>query len=316
MRQFFSVEDVREELDALVAEIAAIRQAPLAWQALGQGKTLGLFFMNPSLRTRISTEKAARNLGMDVQVLNGGADTWALEFEDGAVMNGTKVEHIRDAAPVMGRYFDIMGLRSFPTLTDREADYAEGIFHAFAQHSGVPFVSLESATRHPLQSLADLATIRQQSTKKNPKVVLTWAPHVKALPQAVANSFAEWMLAAGLDLTITHPPGLELSEAFTKGAAITHDQAVALEGADFVYVKNWSAYEPYGQIHPDGADWLLSEAKLAQAPEAKVMHCLPVRRNVELPDELLDGPRSLVLEQAENRLYAAQSILRRMLLAL
>jgi N-succinyl-L-ornithine transcarbamylase len=272
--------------------------------------------MNPSLRTRISTEKAGRNLGMDVQVLNGSADAWALEFEDGAVMDRSQVEHIRDAAAVMGRYFDIMGLRSFPSLKDRNADYSEKVFHSFAKHANVPFLSMESATRHPLQSLADMATIRQHSTTPQPKVVLTWAPHVKPLPQAVANSFAEWALAAGHNLTIAHPPGFDLAPDFTQGAKVEHNQAKALEGADFVYVKNWSAYEDYGRVLESAQDWMLTEAKLAAAPNAWVMHCLPVRRNVELPDQILDGPRALMQLQAENRLYAAQAVLRRMLLAL
>jgi N-succinyl-L-ornithine transcarbamylase len=313
MRQFSSIHDVRN-VDALVALARAIKQQPHAASHLGRNKTLGLIFMNPSLRTRLSTQKAALNLGMNAMVMNVDKDGWALELEDGAVMNGTTVEHIKDAAAAMGRYCDILGLRAFPLLKNREEDYSEHLLKKFIAHCRVPVVSLESATLHPLQSLADLVTIRENwPHARRPKVVLTWAPHIKALPQAVPNSFAEWMCRADVDFTIAHPEGLELAEQFTAGARILHDQHEALNGADFIYVKNWSSYRDYGKPHSGGENWLLTEAKIAHTDAAKIMHCLPVRRNVELSDELLDGPQSLVLEQANNRTWAAQAVLQQML---
>ena len=313
MQQFTSVNDAAN-IDALVALARAIKQNPYGASQLGKNKTLGLIFMNPSLRTRLSTQKAALNLGMNVMVMNVDKDGWALELEDGAVMNGTTVEHIKDAAAVMGQYCDIIGLRAFPLLKDREEDYGEHLLKKFIAHCKTPFVSLESATRHPLQSLADLVTIRENWPHAHPpKVVLSWAPHIKALPQAVPNSFAEWMCRAGVDFSIAHPEGLELAEEFTAGVRILHDQHAALEGADFIYVKNWSSYHDYGKAFPGGEGWLLDAAKIAHTNQAKIMHCLPVRRNVELSDELLDGPQSLILEQAANRTWAAQTVLRQML---
>ncbi len=279
----------------------------------GSGRSLGLVFLNPSLRTRVSTQKAARMLGMEVMVMNIGQDGWALELEDDVIMNGTGVEHIREAAGVLGRYFDILGVRTFPGLKHQKADYAETILNKFIAFSQIPVLSLESATRHPLQSLADLITIREHTVSGNsPKVVLSWAPHVKPLPQAVANSFAEWMLAAGHHLTIAHPPGYALGKAFTHGAEITYDQDKALEGADFVYVKNWSAYDPYGTMPPVQDQWMLTENRLP-GKDTKIMHCLPVRRGLELGHDILNGPRSLVLDQAENRIYAAAAALKWMI---
>jgi N-succinyl-L-ornithine transcarbamylase len=238
---------------------------------------------------------------------------WALELKDGAVMNGTTVEHIREAAAVMGQYADIIGVRSFPGLKDRELDYSEDIFSKFVKYCGVPVVSLESATRHPLQSLADLVTIEELKTKPRPKVVLTWAPHVKALPQAVPNSFAEWMCKADVDFTIAHPKGYELCTDFTRRATITNNQDEALKDADFIYVKNWSAYEPYGKVFGGNEDWMLNNEKLKASNNAKVMHCLPVRRNLELSDEILDGPNSIVAHEAGNRIWAAQAVLKQIL---
>ncbi|MES2387359.1 MAG: acetylornithine carbamoyltransferase [Bacteroidota bacterium] len=318
LRRFFGAQDV-SDLDALVFEALEAKENPYKDENLGKRKTLGLFFMNPSLRTRVSTEKAGRNLGMDVQIINAGSDAWALEFDEGAVMNSNRVEHVRDAAPVLGSFFDIIGLRCFPGLIDRDKDYNEQVFNSFAKFSGAPILSLESATRHPLQSLADLITIKEHSAKAGkakPKVVLTWAPHIKPIPQAVGNSFAEWMIASGADFTITNPEGYDLAPEFTKGAKIEHNQAKALEGADFVYVKNWSSFTDYGKVFEGGREWMLTESHFAKAPDAKVMHCLPLRRNVELSDEILDGPRSLLTELAANRLWAAQAVLRRMLLSL
>jgi len=312
MKLFSSVNDVND-INYLVKEALNLKKNPFAFQYLGKNKTIGLVFLNPSLRTRMSTQKAAMNLGMNVMVLNIDKEGWALELRDNVVMNGTTVEHIREAAAVMGQYVDIIGLRSFPGLQNREEDYGEVIFNKFVELCAVPVVSLESATRHPLQSLADLITIEELKTKPRPKVVLTWAPHVKVLPQAVPNSFAEWMCKANVEFTIAHPAGLELSEEFTQGATITHDQTEALQDADFIYVKNWSAFEPYGKVIPGNEDWMLTNEKLKNTNQAKVMHCLPVRRDLELSAEILDGPNSIVIKEAANREWAAQAVLKQML---
>jgi N-succinyl-L-ornithine transcarbamylase len=312
MKLFSSVNDVTD-INALIAEGLELKKNPYAHQHLGKNKTLGLVFLNPSLRTRMSTQKAALNLGMNVMVLNVDKEGWALELRDNVVMNGTTVEHIREAAAVMGQYADILGVRSFPGLKNREEDYTEVIFNKFVEFCGVPVVSLESATRHPLQSLADLITIEELKTRKRPKVVLTWAPHIKPLPQAVPNSFAEWMCKADVDFVITHPAGYELSTDFTQGATITHNQDEAIADADFIYVKNWSAYEPYGQIFGENLDWMLTNDRLKITNNAKVMHCLPVRRDLELSSEILDGPSSIVVHEAGNRVWAAQAVLKKML---
>jgi N-succinyl-L-ornithine transcarbamylase len=317
MKQFTSVKDVHD-IGQLVNEALALKSNPYAHQHLGKNKTLGLVFLNPSLRTRLSTQKAAINLGMSVMVMNMDKEGWALETEDGVVMNGTTVEHIREAAAVMGQYCDILGLRSFPKLTNREEDYNEDFFNKFIKYCGVPVVSLESATRHPLQSLADLVTIKETwKGAAKPKVVLAWAPHVKALPQAVPNSFAEWMCEAQqkdmLDFTIVQPEGYELSEDFTPGARIMYNVEEALKGADYIYVKNWSSYKEYGKVltYPEG--WMMNNDKLKGTNDAKVMHCLPVRRDLELSSEILDGPNSLVIHEAGNRLWAAQAVLKELL---
>ncbi|PIQ21007.1 MAG: acetylornithine carbamoyltransferase [Cytophagales bacterium CG18_big_fil_WC_8_21_14_2_50_42_9] len=314
MKQFTSVKDVAD-ISALVTEALVLKRNPYAYKNLGRNKTLGLIFLNPSLRTRLSTQKAATNLGMEVMVMNIDKEGWALETQDGVIMNGTTVEHIREAAGVMGRYFDILGIRSFPSLKNRDEDYSEDILNKFIHYSGIPVVSLESGTLHPLQSFADLITITEQFnfTERRPKVVLTWAPHVKALPQAVPNSFAEWMTHAPVDFVITHPKGYELNETFTQGATITYNQEEALQGADFIYVKNWSSYHDYGKILTTDESWLLTQDRLGITNNAKVMHCLPVRRGLELSHDVLDGPNSLVLEEANNRIYAAQAVLKRML---
>lgn len=327
MKLFSSVNDV-DSLQDLVTEALSLKQSPYEFQHLGKNKTLGLVFLNPSLRTRLSTQKAALNLGMNVMVMNLDKEGWALETQDGVVMNGSTVEHIREAAAVMGQYSDILGFRSFPKLENRDEDYSEDLFNKFVKYCAVPVVSLESATRHPLQSLADLITIIENANnspyfsgeghvKAKPKVVLTWAPHVKPLPQAVPNSFSEWMCRAQteglLDFVITHPKGCELAEEFTNGAAITHNQNEALTDADFIYVKNWSSYSDYGKILSEGDGWMLDNEKLKATNAAKVMHCLPVRRDLELSAEILDGPHSLVIPEAGNRLWAAQVVLKRML---
>lgn len=318
MKQFFSVQDVEGSLQALVTEALALKADPYQYQQVGKNKTLGLVFLNPSLRTRMSTQKAAANLGMTVMVLNMDKEGWALETQDGIIMDGSTVEHIREAAAVMGEYCDILGLRSFPKLKDREEDYSEDFYNKFVQYAGIPVVSLESATRHPLQSLTDLITITEHWQKvQRPKVVLAWAPHVKALPQAVPNSFAEWMLTAqnqGLvDFTIAHPEGYELKAEFMEGARVVHRLDEGLAGADFVYVKNWSSYEDYGAMPPVEGDWLLDPSKLAQTSGAKVMHCLPVRRNLELSADILDSTDSLVIQEASNRVWAAQVVLKQLL---
>lgn len=317
MKQFLSAADAGD-IQALLAKAAAYKASPQRDAQLGQGKRIGLLFLNPSLRTRLSTQIAARNLGLEPIVFDVGKDGWQLELEDGAVMNGSSVEHIRDAAPVLGSYFDLIGIRSFPSLKSREADYSESLLQQFVRHAGVPILSLESATLHPLQSLADLLSIQENwSQVRRPKVVLSWAPHVKPLPQCVANSFAQWINAWGAaDFTITHPEGYALHEAFSGGARITHDQAEALRDADFVYVKSWSAYEDYGAMPAVSKDWMLRQEALHATNHAKVMHCLPVRRNVELCDSVLDGPASLVTQQAANRVWAAQAVLSNMLQSL
>jgi N-succinyl-L-ornithine transcarbamylase len=296
-------------------ELAALYKAnPTLHSSKGKGKRIGCIFLNPSLRTRVSTQIAAQQLGMEAIVLNMDKEGWALEMQEGAVMNKGTVEHIKDAAGVLGSYFDILALRAFPSLTHKEEDVSDFVLHQFIKYSGIPVVSLESAIRHPLQSLADQLTIQELiKDKKRPKVVLTWAPHIKAIPHAVANSFAEWTLGMGHDLTICHPEGYELDAEFTKGATLTNDQEEALQNADFVYVKNWSAFNEYGKILCTDERWMLTESHLKNSPEAKVMHCLPVRRNVELSDEILDGPRSLVQQQALNRIYAAQAVLSKLL---
>ncbi|HMU72056.1 MAG TPA: acetylornithine carbamoyltransferase [Ferruginibacter sp.] len=309
MKNFISVHDV-SDVNALVGKALAYKADPFRDKTLGANKRAGLLFLNPSMRTRLSTRIAANNLGMDAIVFNIDKEGWALELEEGAVMNGTTVEHVKDAAPVLGQYFDILCVRTFPSLVNKADDYGEAVINQFIRYAGVPVVSLESATLHPLQSLADIITIKETfAEKRKPRVVLTWAPHVKALPQCVANSFAQWVNAWGeADFVITHPEGYALDEKFTNGAVITHNQDEALQGADYIYVKNWSSYQDYGKILSTDPSWMLTNAKRALTNNAKVMHCLPVRRNVELSDEILDGPGSLVTQEAGNRVWSAQAV--------
>jgi N-succinyl-L-ornithine transcarbamylase len=314
LKQFISVHDAGN-INALVEKALLYKANPLKDKTLGAGKRIGLLFLNPSLRTRLSTQVAAANLGMDAIVFNVDKEGWALEFEEGAIMSGNTVEHIKDAAPVMGSYFDILCIRTFPSLKNREDDYSELYITQFIKYCGVPVISLESATLHPLQSLTDVITItevmrNQKLEIRNPKIVLTWAPHVKPLPQCVANSFSQWINAWGeAEFVITHPEDYELKEEFTKGATITRNQDEALKNADFVYVKNWSTYNDYGKIYENDPEWMLTEEKLAITNNAKVMHCLPVRRNVELSDEVLDGANSIITQQAANRVWAAQVVI-------
>jgi len=310
MKQFISVDDV-PGVPRLVETALGYKKDPFKDRTLGADKTLGMIFLNPSLRTRLSTQVAAKNLGMEVVVFNIDKEGWALEMTDGAIMSGNTTEHVKEAAAVMGQYFDIMAIRTFPGLKNKEEDYTEKYINQFIKYAGVPIVSLESATLHPLQSLTDVITIRENwQEKRKPKVVLTWAPHVKALPQAVPNSFAQWINAWGeADFVITHPEGYELDPKFSGNAPIEYNQDKALEDADFVYVKNWSSYSDYGKITCTDSNWMISNKKLAKAPNAKVMHCLPVRRNVVIADEVLDGPQSIVIPQAGNRVWAAQAVL-------
>ena len=315
MKQFISVKDVTN-INALVKKALSYKQQPLLDKNLGAHKRIGLLFFNPSLRTRLSTQVAAQNLGMEPILFNVDKEGWALEFSEGAIMNGNTVEHIKDAAPILGNYFDILCIRTFPGLQDQSADYSEKIINQFIKYAGIPVVSLESATLHPLQSLTDIITIQESMNlsgtfkNKKPKVVLTWAPHIKPIPQCVANSFSEWVNAWGeADFVITHPEGYDLSTEYTNGASITHDQQAALKEADFVYVKNWSSYQDYGKVLCTDANWMLTPEKLAVSNDAKIMHCLPVRRNVELSDAILDSANSLVTKEASNRVWAAQAVL-------
>jgi N-succinyl-L-ornithine transcarbamylase len=314
LKQFISVHDAGN-IDALVEQALLYKATPLKDKALGANKRIGCLFLNPSMRTRLSTQIAAQNLGMDVIVFNVGSEGWALEFEEEAIMSGSTVEHVKDAAPILGKYFDILAIRTFPSLKNREDDYSELFIKQFIKYAGIPVVSLESATLHPLQSLTDVLTIAEERKKsrienRKLKIVLTWAPHVKPLPQCVANSFSQWINAWNeAQFVITHPEDYELDKVFTARAEITYNQDEALKGADFVYVKNWSTYSDYGKIYCNDPEWMLTNEKLKLTNNAKVMHCLPVRRNVELSDEILDGPNSLVTQQAANRVWAAQAVL-------
>jgi N-succinyl-L-ornithine transcarbamylase len=314
MRKFVSVADV-EDINVLVHKALEFKSDPLKNKALAANKRIGLLFLNPSMRTRLSTQIAAANLGMESIVFNVGSEGWALEFEDEAIMSGTTVEHVKDAAPILGKYFDVLGIRTFPSLQNKVDDYSELYINQFIKYAGIPILSLESATLHPLQSLTDVITITETfKEKRRPKIVLTWAPHVKSLPQCVANSFSQWINAWGeADFVITHPEDYELDAKFTKGATITHNQQDALQGADYVYVKNWSTYNDYGRIYCNDPSWMLTNKKLSVTSSAQIMHCLPVRRNVELSDEVLDSPNSIVTRQASNRVWAAQAVLSEML---
>ncbi|MGC4022210.1 MAG: acetylornithine carbamoyltransferase [Cyclobacteriaceae bacterium] len=310
MKKFISANDV-SSIPSLIEKALGYKADPFKDKNRGANKTMGMLFLNPSMRTRISTQLAAKHLGMETIVFNVGSEGWALEFEEEVIMSGNTVEHVKDAAPILGKYFDILGVRTFPTLKDKAEDYSEFFIHQFIKYSGIPVVSLESATLHPLQSLTDVITITESfKEKRKPKIVLTWAPHVKALPQCVANSFSEWINAWGqADFVIAHPEDYELDTKFTNGATITHNQQEALKDADFVYVKNWSTFTDYGKIYTNDPSWMLTKKKLETTNNAKVMHCLPVRRNVELSDEVLDNGNSLVTQQAGNRVWAAQAVL-------
>lgn len=317
MRTFFNVEDLGS-LDKALDEAREIKQDRFGYQTLGKNKTLLMIFFNNSLRTRLSTQKAAMNLGMNVIVLDVNAGAWKLETERGVIMDGDKSEHLLEAIPVMGCYCDLIGIRSFAGLTDREYDYAETIVQQFVKYSGRPVFAMETATVHPLQAFADLITIEEHKTKARPKVVLTWAPHCRALPQAVPNSFAQWMNAADVDFVITQPEGYELDPKFVGDAKVTYNQMEALEGADFVYAKNWSCPgvtrpEDYGKILSKDMSWTIDSRHMAVTDNGKFMHCLPVRRGLIVTDDVIESPNSLVIPEAANREISAEVVIKRML---
>ena len=309
MKHYTSINDI-DNINSWIAEAKELKVNPLKNKELGKNKTLGLLFFNSSLRTRLSTQKAALNLGMDPIVMNVSGDAWGIEFEDGTIMNGTTAEHIKEAAAVVSQYCDIIAVRAFPTLTDKEKDESEHVLKSFIKFASVPIVSMESATGHPLQGLTDAITISENATKKKPKVVLSWAPHVKALPHAVANSFAQAMQKMDVEFVISNPEGYNLNPAITKDIPIYHNQEAAFKDADFVYTKNWSSFEAYGKVLNTDSDWMITKEKLGKA---KFMHCLPVRRNVVVEDAVLDSDSSLLIEQANNRTYAAQLVLKKIL---
>ncbi len=309
MQNYLSIQDI-DSLQSWIAEARALKTDPRRHLNLGQGKTLGLLFFNNSLRTRLSTQKAAINLGMDVIVMNFGNEGWALEYREGAIMDQGAAEHVKEAARVVAQYCDIVGIRAFAGLKDREKDEAEEVLNGFSRYAGIPVLNLESSLQHPLQALADAITIAEHSKKDRPRIVLSWAPHPRPLPHAVANSFVDMMRLQQADFVITHPEGYELNPQVTNGVPIEYNQEKALAGADFVYVKNWSSYSDYGKVLLQDPSWMLTKKKLGKA---QFMHCLPVRRNVIVEDAILDGPQSLIIAQADNRTYAAQLVLKKML---
>ena len=312
MRHFTSVNDV-VDLKKALENAFEVKKNPFAYSHLGKNKTMVLIFFNSSLRTRLSTQKAAMNLGMNTMVLNVNEDGWKLESELGVVMDGDKPEHLREAIPVIGEYCDIIGVRSFARFENKEFDYSEKILNQFIEYAGVPVVSMEAATRHPLQSFADLMTIEEFKKKPRPKVVLTWAPHPRALPQAVPNSFVEWMRRADYDLVVTHPEGYELAPEFMGDLKVEYNQDKAFEGADFVYAKNWASYTDYGKILSKDMNWTVDARKMALTNQARFMHCLPVRRNMIVTDEVIDSPASIVIQEAANREWSAQAVLKMIL---
>jgi N-succinyl-L-ornithine transcarbamylase len=309
MKNYTSINDI-QDINSWIEEAKKIKANPLKNEYLGKNKTLGLLFFNSSLRTRLSTQKAALNLGMNPIVMNVSGDAWGIEFGDGTVMNGNTAEHIKEAAQVVSQYCDIIAVRAFPSLKDKEKDESEQVLKSFVKFASVPIISMESATGHPLQGLTDAITISENATKKKPKVVLSWAPHIKALPHAVANSFTQAMQKMDVEFVIANPEGYNLSPAITKDTPIFHNQEEAFKGADFVYTKNWSSYEDYGKVLNTDPNWMITKDKIG---DAKFMHCLPVRRNVIVEDAVLDTDSSLVIEQANNRTFAAQLVLKKIL---
>ena len=309
MKHYTSIHDI-DNINSWIEEAKALKANPLKHITLGQNKTIGLLFFNSSLRTRLSTQKAALNLGMDPIVMNVSGDAWGIEFGDGTIMNGNTAEHIKEAAAVVSQYCDIIAVRAFPTLTDKTLDESEQVINAFIKYASVPIVNMESATGHPLQGLTDAITISEFAAKPKPKVVLSWAPHVKALPHAVANSFVQAMQKMDVEFVITNPEDYNLNPEITANTLITHNQEEAFENADFIYVKNWSSYSDYGKVLNTDPNWMITKEKLGTA---KFMHCLPVRRNVIVEDAVLDSASSIVIQQANNRTYAAQLVLKKIL---
>lgn len=307
MKHFYSAASPTD-VERLIQTAIRLKKDPAQYLKMAEGKLMVLLFFNPSLRTKLSTQKAAMNLGMQVISMDM-KDSWAWEFEEGVTMRFDKAEHVKEAANVICRYADIIAIRSFPSLTDQKADYQDQVINNFMKYSTKPVINLESAIRHPLQSFADLLTIKEQVKKDNPKIVLTWAPHPKALPQAVSNSFLEWMHRAGHQVTVTHPEGYELHPDFMQGHQATHDQEAAFEDADVVYVKNWSPISSYGQVINQSEEWMITKAKLDLTNNAKLMHCLPVRRNVVIADDAMDSDHSAIYDLAENRLHTAQAVI-------
>ena len=308
MKKYTNIDDI-ENIPEIIKEAIQLKENPFQFEDLGKHKTLVMLFFNSSLRTRLSTEKAAINLGMKVMVLNVN-DAWNLEYEDGTVMSLDTAEHIKEASQVLSQYADIIAVRAFPDLKNKEKDESEFMLNSFIKHTTVPIISMESATAHPLQALADAISIEELKTKKRPKVVMSWAPHPKALPQSVPNSFVTIMNEMDVDFSITHPKGYELNPEITKTATINYNQKEALEDADFIYVKNWSSYKKYGKILSEDTNWMMTKEKLANA---KFMHCLPVRRNFVVEDAVLDSDQSVVIQQANNRTYSAQIVLKKIL---
>ena len=312
MRNYLSVHDI-DSLQDWIAEARELKKNPFGFKDLGKNKTLGLLFFNNSLRTRLSTQKAASLLGLESVVMNFNNEGWALEFQDGAVMNSDKSEHVKEAAGVISQFCDLIAIRAFPTLTDKTKDLSEEVLGSFQKYATVPIVNMESSVGHPLQALADAITIDEFKTKKKPKVVLSWAPHPRALPHAVANSFVQMMQKNDADFVITHPAGYELNPEITKNSRIEYDQDKAFQDADFVYTKNWSSFKQYGEILNQDPKWMISSRQMKLTNQAKFMHCLPVRRNVVVSDEILDGQGSIVIPQANNRTYSAQLVLKKIL---
>tara|TARA_B110000208_G_scaffold30168_1_gene39699 strand:+ start:20651 stop:21589 length:939 start_codon:yes stop_codon:yes gene_type:complete len=309
MKKFSHIDDI-DNFHSWIVAAKELKKNPLKYQELGKNKTIGLLFFNSSLRTRLSTQKAALNLGMNAIVMNISKDAWGIEFEDEVIMNGTAAEHIKEAAAVVSQYCNVIAVRAFPSLTDKEKDESEEVLTAFIKHASVPVINMESATGHPLQGLTDAITISENTTKQKPKVVLSWAPHVKALPHAVGNSFVQAMRKMDVEFVIANPKGYDLNPEITKDTPIYHNQEEAFKNADFVYAKNWSSYEDYGKITKTDTDWMLTKEKISNA---KFMHCLPVRRNVVVEDAVLDSDNSLVIEQANNRTFAVQLVLKKIL---
>lgn len=312
MKHFLSVQDV-DDWPGWYQAAQLVKQQPLGQLTLGQQRAMCLIFFNPSLRTRLSTQRAAFNLGLDTVVFDVQQGGWQLEMQDGTIMNGNKAEHVREAAAVVGQYYDLIGIRAFAQLQDREEDYQEQVIRQFVRYANTPIINLESSVRHPLQSFTDLITIEEHKRHNKPKVVVTWAPHPRALPQAVVNSFLEWTKLTDYEVILTHPEGYDLADTFTRGITVMHRQAEALEGADFVYAKNWSSYESYGQVLRTDDAWMVTAEKMQRTQQAHFMHCLPVRRNVVVADAVLDSPQSLVISQAANRVVAAQVVLQKLL---